>query len=70
MEPPWKLLEHPGLGGSAPSTRGWGRSQVSEIWILVTAAYKQRSVAPRQAAGRSLGRGLEAAAGASTTGGG
>ena len=70
MEPPWKLLAHPGLGGSAPSTRGWGRSQVSEIWILVTAAYKQRSVAPRQAAGRGLGRGLGAAAGASSTGGG
>ena len=66
MEPPWKLLAHPGLGGSAPSTRGWKRSQVSKIWILVTAAYKQRTAAPRQAAGRGLG----AAAGGSSTGGG
>ena len=58
MEPPPEAPCAPGAGGSAPSTRGWGRSQVSEIWILVTAAYKQRSVAPRQAAGRGLGRGL------------
>ena len=66
MEPPWKLLAHPGLGAAATLRSLPRRSQVSEIWILVTAAYKQRSAAPRQAAGRGLG----AAAGGSSTGGG
>ena len=30
------------------------RAQVSEIWVLVTADYKQRSAGHRQAAGRGL----------------
>ena len=63
MEPPWKLLAHPGLGGSAPSTRGWGRSQVSEIWILVTADYINRGLRrPARPQGGGWGQQLGAAA--------